>query len=53
MDWAKYVDQEGIQEELVKGGRAKESYIARRGFLDDVERRRDEELMEARRAGRI
>jgi hypothetical protein len=52
IDWAGYVDKEGLQEELVKGGRSKEGYLGRREFLDKVDERKEKELREVRRAGR-
>jgi hypothetical protein len=52
MDWAGFVDKEGIREELEKAGKSKDSYIDRRGFLDRVEQKKDEEARAARLATR-
>ncbi|KAF7562183.1 hypothetical protein G7046_g1940 [Stylonectria norvegica] len=52
MDWAGYVDKEGIQDELQLAGKSKESYNAREDFLARSEWRRDEESRRARMAGR-
>lgn len=49
LDWAGFVDQEGIQEELDGAGKAKEGYLARMDFLGRVEAKREEEAKEARR----
>jgi len=48
MDWAGFVDKEGIRDELVEAGKAKGSYIERRNFLDRVEVTRDEEARRVR-----
>ncbi|KFX98149.1 hypothetical protein O988_04499 [Pseudogymnoascus sp. VKM F-3808] len=46
MDWAGFVDKEGIREELEVAGKGKESYLHRKDFLERVEGKREE----ARRA---
>lgn len=48
MDWAGFVDKEGIKDELVTAGKAKGSYIERQNFLSRVEMTRDEEARRAR-----
>lgn len=52
MDWAGYVDKEGIKDELTLAGKSKESYAAREDFLARSEARRDEDSRRARMAGR-
>lgn len=48
MDWAGFVDREGIKDELDMAGRAKDSYAARQDFLARSEARREEEAYKAR-----
>ncbi|KXJ97634.1 bucentaur or craniofacial development-domain-containing protein, partial [Microdochium bolleyi] len=43
MDWAGFVDKEGIKDELELAGRSKESYAHRQDFLSRVEANRDDE----------
>lgn len=50
MDWAGFVDKEGIKNELEVAGKAKGSYIERQNFLSRVEVTRDEEARKARTA---
>jgi len=50
MDWAGFVDKEGIKDELETAGKAKSSYIERQNFLSRVETTRDEEARKARTA---
>ncbi len=52
MDWAGYVDKEGLKDELAVAGKSKGAEIAQKEFLDQVERRREEEAWRARMAGR-
>ncbi|KAJ6781503.1 hypothetical protein PWT90_06319 [Aphanocladium album] len=52
MDWAGYVDKEGIQDELALAGRSKDSYAARQDFLARSQAIRDEDSRRARMAGR-
>ncbi|KAI2470423.1 BCNT-domain-containing protein [Annulohypoxylon bovei var. microspora] len=52
MDWAGFVDKEGIKDELELAGKSKESYVNRQDFLDRVAANRDEEARRARIAGR-
>lgn len=52
MDWAGYVDQEGIKDELELAGKSKDSYVHRQDFLARVEANREEEARRARVAGR-
>ncbi|CAM1505306.1 Fc.00g109430.m01.CDS01 [Cosmosporella sp. VM-42] len=53
MDWAGYVDKEGIQDELALAGKSKDSYTAREDFLARSEARRDEDSRRVRLAGRV
>lgn len=48
MDWAGYVDKEGIKDELELAGKSKDSYAARQDFLARSEFRRDDEARRAR-----
>lgn len=43
MDWAGYVDEEGLQEELEKAGKSKDSYLHRKDFLARGDQRKEEE----------
>ncbi|KOS17911.1 SWR1-complex protein 5 [Escovopsis weberi] len=52
MDWAGYVDKEGIKDELELAGRSKDSYAARQDFLARSEAMRESEAKRARLAGR-
>lgn len=53
MDWAGYVDKEGIKDELELAGRSKESYNAREEFLARSEARREGDARKARLAGKV
>ncbi|GJC86451.1 SWR1-complex protein 5 [Colletotrichum liriopes] len=53
MDWAGFVDKEGLKDELELAGRAKGSYAERQDFLARSEAKRDEEARRARLAGRV
>lgn len=53
MDWAGYVDKEGIKDELELAGRSKQSYNAREEFLARSEAKRDDDARRARLAGRV
>jgi hypothetical protein len=53
MDWAGYVDKEGIQDELELAGRSKDSFASRQDFLARSEARRDDDARRARLAGRV
>lgn len=44
LDWAGFVDKEGIAEELDDASKAKEGYLGRLDFLGRVEATRDEQL---------
>ncbi|KAI9759102.1 MAG: swr complex subunit [Candelina submexicana] len=48
LDWAGYVDKEGIADELDEHSRAKEGYLGRMDFLGRVEAKREEDLKGAR-----
>ncbi|KAG9253334.1 SWR1-complex protein 5 [Emericellopsis atlantica] len=52
MDWAGFVDKEGIQDELQMAAKSKESYNARTEFLARSEAKRDEDARRVRMAGR-
>ncbi|KAK5629656.1 hypothetical protein RRF57_005371 [Xylaria bambusicola] len=52
MDWAGFVDKEGIKDELELAGKSKESYVNRQDFLQRVEAKKEEEARRARMAGR-
>ena len=52
MDWAGFVDKEGLKDELELAGRAKDSYAGRQDFLARVDANREEEARRARIAGR-
>jgi hypothetical protein len=51
MDWAGFVDKEGIKDELETAGKAKGSYLDQKEFLARVEEKRDEEARKARLKG--
>ncbi|KAK8157718.1 bucentaur or craniofacial development-domain-containing protein [Phyllosticta citrichinensis] len=51
LDWAGYVDREGIADELDEYGRAKEGYLGRMDFLSRVDERRDAERKAAKMKG--
>ncbi|KAK0389355.1 hypothetical protein NLU13_2930 [Sarocladium strictum] len=48
MDWAGFVDKEGIKDELELAGKSKDSYAAREDFLARSEFRREDEARRAR-----
>ncbi|KAI1265105.1 bucentaur or craniofacial development-domain-containing protein [Xylariaceae sp. FL1019] len=52
MDWAGFVDKEGIQDELELAGKSKESYTNRQDFLSRVEAKKEDEARRARMAAR-
>jgi len=52
MDWAGYVDKEGIQDELALAGKSKDSFAERQQFLERSEAKREEDARRARLAGR-
>ncbi|QUC18591.1 uncharacterized protein UV8b_02832 [Ustilaginoidea virens] len=52
MDWAGYVDKEGIKDELELASRSKDSYAARQDFLARSEAIRENDARAARMAGR-
>ncbi|KAI0180961.1 BCNT-domain-containing protein [Hypoxylon sp. FL1284] len=53
MDWAGFVDKEGIRDELALAGKSKESFVGRQDFLARVAANKDEEARRARVAGRV
>lgn len=48
MDWAGFVDKEGIKDDLSAAGKSKGAYRARQEFLARVEQKKDEEARRAR-----
>ncbi|EFY93358.1 swr complex subunit [Metarhizium acridum] len=52
MDWAGYVDQEGIKDELELASKSKDSYTARQDFLARSEAIREDDARRARIAGK-
>lgn len=48
LDWAGYVDKEGIKDELELAGRAKGTYLSNQDFLARAESKREEEARAAR-----
>ena len=52
MDWAGFVDKEGIKDELQLAGKSKDSFAARQDFLMRSEARREEDARRVRVAGR-
>ncbi|KAK1139392.1 swr complex subunit [Aspergillus melleus] len=52
LDWAAYVDQAGIKDELTVHSKAKEGFLGRMDFLDRVGANREEEMRNARLKGR-
>jgi hypothetical protein len=52
MDWAGYVDKEGIKDELKLASKSKDSYTARQDFLARSEALRDDDARRARIAGK-
>ncbi|KAG5963023.1 swr complex subunit [Claviceps cyperi] len=53
MDWAGYVDKEGLQDELVLASKSKDSYAARQDFLARSEAIREDDARKARQSARI
>ena len=53
MDWAGYVDKEGIKDELTLASKSKGSYAARQDFLARSEAIRDDEARRARIASKV
>lgn len=52
MDWAGFVDKEGIKDDLELAGRSKDSYASRQDFLARVDAKRDDDARRARMAAR-
>lgn len=48
MDWAGFVDKEGIADELDAAGKSKGAYKSRQEFLARVEQKKEEESRRAR-----
>ncbi|KAG5945080.1 swr complex subunit [Claviceps monticola] len=53
MDWAGYVDKEGLQDELVLASKSKDSYAARQDFLARSEAIREDDARKARKSTRV
>lgn len=53
MDWAGFVDKEGIKDELELAGKSKQSFASRQDFLARVEAKREDDTRRARMAGRM
>ncbi|KKP05534.1 SWR1-complex protein 5 [Trichoderma harzianum] len=53
MDWAGFVDKEGIKDELALAGKSKDSYASRQDFLARSEAMREGEARKARVAARV
>ncbi|KAK2591843.1 swr complex subunit [Conoideocrella luteorostrata] len=53
MDWAGYVDKEGIKDELELASKSKDSYTARQDFLARSEAIREDDARRARVAGKV
>lgn len=51
LDWAAYVDQEGIKDELTIHSKAKEGFLGRMDFLDRVDAKKEEDRRNARLRG--
>jgi hypothetical protein len=51
LDWAQYVDQAGISDELRTHSKAKEGYMNRMDFLGRMDAKREEEARQARLKG--
>lgn len=52
MDWAGFVDKEGIKDELVLAGRAKGNFSGQQDFLARTEARREDDARRVRLAGK-
>ncbi len=52
MDWAGFVDKEGIQDELAMAGKSKDSFAERQLFLARSEAKKEDEARRLRLAGR-
>ncbi|OAA38110.1 SWR1-complex protein 5 [Metarhizium rileyi] len=53
MDWAGYVDKEGIKDELELASKSKDSYAARQDFLARSEALREDDSRRARISGKV
>jgi hypothetical protein len=49
LDWAGYVDQEGMKEELDGAEKSKDGYLGKRDFLERVVAKRDDEIWSAKK----
>lgn len=49
LDWAGYVDQQGMKEELDGAEKSKDGYLGKRDFLERVVAKRDDEILSAKK----
>lgn len=49
LDWAGYVDQEGMKDELDGAEKSKDGYLGKRDFLERVIAKRDDEVLGAKK----
>lgn len=49
LDWAGYVDQEGMKDELDGAEKSKDGYLGKKDFLDRVVAKRDHEILSAKK----
>lgn len=49
LDWAGYVDQEGIKDELDGAKKSKDGYLGKKDFLERVDAKRDLEILSAKK----
>lgn len=49
MDWAGYVDQAGIKEELTVAEKARDGYLGKMDFLGRVDAKRDDEMLNSKK----
>ena len=49
LDWAGYVDREGMKDELDGAEKSKEGYLGKKDFLDRVIAKRDQEIQNAKK----
>ncbi len=49
LDWAGFVDKEGIKDDLDGHSRAKDGYLDRMGFLGRVQAKKEDEVRKAKK----
>lgn len=49
LDWAGYVDKEGMKDELDEAEKSKDGYLGKKDFLDRVVAKRDHEILSAKK----